>query len=364
MRGLVKCGDPAMQLPFRITQLPAALAIALLIDSVTLHAGPRPEATELFKDWIMGCDNERNCSAIALQELAASDDDQVDLLETVIEQPLAHHRDPQVTVRLPFRMDSPERLTLMIDGERIALPAPGNQRFTFEGRAAWALIGKMRTGNSMTLRSASGAVLARASLAGLTAALRRIDGQQGKDETERALVRRGSPTPYNDLPGYSVSLTRPGRSDRPPSTPDAKAMADFRANDHCDAGRSAPTRVVRLDSHSSMMIMPWRCGNGAYNLYSNIMIVNDFGEISPAVFDYDNGLAADGPSNVLVNVSWQEDARVLESFIRHSGAGDCGRIDRYVWAGEKFMLSEQLAMPECRMAFDRIRTWKVNVVDR
>jgi hypothetical protein len=94
------------------------------------------------------------------------------------------------------------------------------------------------------------------------------------------------------------------------------------------------------------------------------MIVNEAGQMKPAIFDYDNGITGDGPSNVVVNAIWDDDKRILESFIKHRGIGDCGRVDRYIWGGAKFMLSEQLVMPECRMAFDRIRTWKVDVADR
>jgi hypothetical protein len=49
---------------------------------------------------------------------------------------------------------------------------------------------------------------------------------------------------------------------------------------------------------------------------------------------------------------------------RFRAIGDCGRTDRYIWDGSKFRLSEQLVMPECRGSFDRIRVWKVDVVDR
>jgi Protein of unknown function (DUF1176) len=193
----------------------------------------------------------------------------------------------------------------------------------------------------------------------------RIDEQQGKDGTPRALVRTGKRVPYDDLPGYRVSLTRSERSNRPPAAPDASAIAELYTRDRCDSGRSpTPPRILRLDDEHTLLIVTWLCGSGAYNLYSNIMIVDDAGQIRPAIFDYDNGITGDGPSNVLVNVGWDDGNRMLKSFIKHRGIGDCGRLDRYIWSGEKFMLSEQWAMPECRMAYDKIRTWKVAVVDR
>jgi hypothetical protein len=123
-------------------------------------------------------------------------------------------------------------------------------------------------------------------------------------------------------------------------------------------------RFIRLDSDSTLGIVPWRCGNGAYVRYSSIMIVNGFGEVRAAEFDYDNGITGDGPGNVQAEVVWLEKERVLESATRFRAIGDCGRTDRYVWDGGKFRLIEQRVMPECRGSFDRIRVWKVDVAER
>ena len=335
-------------------------------DSISLYSGPRPEETVTNKDWVTGCDNVRNCAAVALEVGPTGTDGRTDHLEIMIEQPLAQHIGPSVSLKFPFSVVPQPDLRLFVDQIEAKIPAPVDQRVKIEGAAAGKLVRQMLKGKWALLLDVEGRTVARASLSGLTASLLRVDEQQGKVGTPSALARPGKRVPYDDLPGYSVSLTRPSHSNRPLAAVSAKAIADFKAVDQCttDIDTSAPRRVVRLNSDNSMVIVPWRCGNGAYNLYSNIMIINGFGEIRPAIFDYDNGITGDGPSNVLVNVAWDDDKRVLESFMRHRGIGDCGRVDRYIWNGEKFMLIEQLVMPECRMAFDRIRTWKVDVVDR
>lgn len=342
----------------------ALFTLLAAASSVSLYMGPRAEETATFRDWTTGCDNERSCSAIALAPIAVDVDEPADHLETLIAQASAHHLDPVVRIKPPTGTEDIAKLTLWVDDEAVALPALASGRFVFTGTMARALVQKMRVGKQMIVRDPEGGVIARTSLMGLSAALLRIDEQQGKDGTPRALVRPGKRVPYDDLPGYSVSLTRTARSDRPPTAPDAKAMAALYANDQCDDERTPAPRMVRLDYDNTMMIVPWRCGSGAYNLYANIMIVTDDGQVKSAIFDYDNGITGDGPSNVVVNAIWNDDKRILESFFKHRGIGDCGRVDRYIWGGEKFMLSEQLLMPECRMAFDRIRTWTVDVVDR
>ncbi|WP_430443806.1 DUF1176 domain-containing protein [Sphingorhabdus contaminans] len=345
---------------------PTFLFMLASVASISLYSGPRPEETVTYKDWVTGCDNVRNCAAVALEVEPSRTDGGTDHLEIMVEQPLARHLGPSVSLKFPFSVAPQPHLRLFVDHNEVNIPTPVDQRIKIEGAAAHKLIGQMLKGNWALLLDVEGKTVARASLSGLTASLLRVDEQQGKDGTPSALARPGKRVPYDDLPGYSVSLTRPAKSLRPPTKLSATAIAGLRANEKCtiDIDTPATPQIVRLDSDSSMAIMPWHCGNGAYNLYSNIMIINGFGEVRPATFDYDNGITGDGPSNVLVNVVWDDDKRVLEGFARHRGIGDCGRVDRYIWSGTKFMLSEQLVMPECRMAFDRIRVWKVDVVER
>lgn len=343
-------------------------SLALLATSLSLYMGPRPEETALFGNWLTGCDNERACAAVALTAPGGEAGAGTDHLEVLVEQPLGFHLDPVVTVRLPISPTGPDALTLHIDKVTVALPAPEAGKFIFRGLQARALVGTMRDANQVELReTGSGKVLARSSLAGLKAALLRIDAQQGKVDTPHALARPGTRRTFDDLPGYSVSLTRPARSGRPPSVPDAGRMASLRAGEACTAETAAPEaapQMVRLDDDSTLMIMPWACGSGAYNHYANIMIVDGFGEVRPAKFDFDNGITGDGPGNVLVNVGWDDGRRALESHILHRAIGDCGRIDRFIWDGKQFRLSEQRVMPECRGSMERIRVWNVDVVDR
>ena len=132
-----------------------------------------------------------------------------------------------------------------------------------------------------------------------------------------------------------------------------------------DEDTSSPfAHLVRLDANNSMIVAPWRCGNGAYRFYANIMIVDGFGALRPATFDYDNGITGDGSGNVLVNAAWDESKRALESHDIYRAVGDCGRVDQFIWDGARFRLSEQRAMPECRGSVDRIRIWKLQVLDR
>jgi hypothetical protein len=347
--------------------MPIPFAVLAAVTTLSLYTGPEPEKTALYRDWITGCDNVRNCAAVAL---APADSSEVaDHLEILIEQPLGYQFEPVVTIKVAtLPAGGAVKLALTIDAAPVVLPPPERERLVFRGPLARPLLQALRGGNNAVLRdAASGKQLARASLAGLTAALLRIDAQQGKAGTPRALVRTGNQRFVDDLPGFSVTLTRPPRGDRPPTQPDAGQLAKLSAGETC-VGESKdpaePPRLIRLDRDNSMVILPVRCGSGAYNLYANVMIVDGFGEMKPAKFDYDVGITGDGPGNVVVNVGWDDSARVLESHILHRAIGDCGKVDRFIWDGEQFRLSEQRVMPECRSSFDRIPVWKVGVIEQ
>jgi Protein of unknown function (DUF1176) len=331
--------------------------------SVSLYTGPRPEETATYKDWVTGCDNERNCEAVALEAAQPGPDGGTDHLEIIIEQPLAKHKGPTISLKFPFSAAPQPELRLFVDKKEVKIPAPAERRVKIEGEAARKLIGQLRKGNWASLLDAEGNAVARASLLGLTTSLLRLDKQQGKLDTPEALVRPGKRIGYDDLPGYSVSLSRPA--------PSRWAPPSFDTDDwHAASGpcaveeRLKPGQLIRLDDQNSLAIVPWACGNGAYTFYANIMIVSDAGAFRPAEFDYDNGITGDRPSNVVSDPVWIVGERVLEAVSRFRAVGDCGRTDRFIWDGSRFRLSEQRVMPECRGSFDRIRVWKVDVTDR
>lgn len=345
--------------------MPMPPLLLAAMATLSLYRGPAPETTVTFRDWIAGCDNERNCAAAALAPVAG--DAGPGHLDIMIEQPLARHLDPVVTIAVPAGLNLASGAELLIDGAAIALPTAEAGRFEVRGTPARALVLALRSAHVAAIHDGSGKQLARASLAGLTAALLRIDDQQGKVGTPRALARPGTRRSADHLPGFSVSLTRPARSERPPTVPDATALAKLRAGEACTTDINRPAaepQMVRLDAESTLLIMPWRCGDGAYNHSADIMIVNGFGELRPATFDFDNGVTGDGPGNLLVNAGWLDGERVLESHFLHRAVGDCGRVDRFIWDGKQFRLSEQRVMPECRGSMARITVWKVDVAER
>ena len=76
--------------------MPIPFAVIAAVSTLSLYSGPEQEKTALYRDWITGCDNVRNCAAVALAPVG---DDGADQLEVMIEQPLGYQLEPAVTVK-------------------------------------------------------------------------------------------------------------------------------------------------------------------------------------------------------------------------------------------------------------------------
>ena len=66
----------------------------------------------------------------------------------------------------------------------------------------------------------------------------------------------------------------------------------------------------------------------------------------------------------IVNATWDPKTRLLSSFAKGRGLGDCGIINSFAWDGRLFRLVSQEAMDNCRGSVDYITTWRARVVQR
>ena len=83
------------------------------------------------------------------------------------------------------------------------------------------------------------------------------------------------------------------------------------------------------------------CNFGAYNLVLRLYIENrEFDEIRPlffATYSDDNGW---GGTNALINADFDAETKILTSFNRGRGLGDCGSFAKYEWNEYDFKLLE------------------------
>jgi hypothetical protein len=324
----------------------AAFLLALAV------AAPRPGELRTFADWTVGCDNGRVCQAVALLP-----EDGADGATLTIERGPQANAAPViwVTVRVEG-MQSPE--ALLIDGIRFALqldPATETLRVR-DGLAAGRLLGQA-TSISAVGPGASSRIPV--SARGSAAALLHMDAEQRRIDTTGALVRRGPATRVPPPPTLPVVISprAPGKPARS-LTPTRVRQLLGRETTTCEYANELSIEGYRLDARNSLVLAAHPCGNGAYNLFSTAWIVSENGRVRAAGFDASGGM---GEGSSLVNAGWDPQTRLLSTYAKGRGLGDCGTIQSFAWDGTRFRLVEQSVMGECRGSTDYITTWRAEV---
>lgn len=327
----------------------------LLVALAAAAVQPQPGTLKTFGDWTVGCDNVRHCQAVALVPPA---EDRARYLLLVI------HRDagPDGRPTLSFSTEAAlpaNGTTLRVDGKPVARfggmgPLPFNA----------ALASALGQGRRATLTDARGRIIASASLTGLAATFLHMDDQQRRLGTAGALIRRGS-RPDVGVPTAPPlpRIVRPPISARPPRTITSAAAARLIGPDaaSCEyaTGPVAP-KAVRLDVRTSMVLVPHPCGNGAYNYFTSVYLLDERARVRPATFDRGVGMS-ETADNQLTNGDWDAKERLLNDDPKARGLGDCGGTASFAWDGTRFRLTHEAMMGECRGSTDYITTWRAAV---
>ena len=167
------------------------LALALLPGLVMAAPEQVPLYREI-KDWAVGCDNTRACTA-----LLAIDDELMTGLHTIVRREAGPKGKLELTLRVgPTYVDQ-----LLLDGQPLSAGWQPIQRqydydLRLEGDEALALLRQLRNGERLSALTEDGELVA--SLQGLSAALLAIDAVQERVGHADALVRVG------DAPAASV----------------------------------------------------------------------------------------------------------------------------------------------------------------
>jgi hypothetical protein len=337
-----------------IVETPVTLRCMLMIALAAAAATAQPQPLRTFTDWTVGCDNGGACTAMALQPVDWDGDP-----DTWLNLTLKRSGGRDAPVRISWDNDLSTRMTLLVDGRTIASGVTSDMSLTD------AAVQALRQGRQVSMRAANGATIS-ASLAGLSATLLAMDAAQGRVGTTSALVRPGRRPMMAVAPALPV-ITRPAAPARPPRTIDPASAAAIIGPDYAQCDDTAPPIepvAHRLDNGHSMVMIHHPCGNGGYNYFSTVMIVDEQGRATAAPFEVDPGFGGEEgqpPGNMVVNVSYDEASRTLTSYVKGRGIGDCGSISDFVWDGHRFALSAQLLMSECRGRVDYIPVWSAIV---
>ena len=319
------------------------LALLIVLAAASARAAD-PPAADVFKDWIVGCDNTRHCEAVGYEAEDAARDGVVALWIGRDAGPGAPVQ-ARIGVGSGDKDDPPEGAALeIVVGKGAALAARNRRPLPPEVVAA--LLPRLLDASTAQVRA--GKARFTLSLAGAKAALLKIDDRQGRVDTPGALVRKGTKpesTALPPLPAPHVALVAlPG--DRPADPALEAALRKAMPADSCQGEDTDPMALEsldlrRLDAHRLLVLR--RC-NGGYNADTELWIARDHAPFdlaraedaalpgAPAADD--TGAAIDGP--------------LLRSGFKGRGIGDCGTRYARGWTGHAFALVEMTDAPLCR----------------
>lgn len=330
----------------------------LALLALALSSGaPQPREVKTFRDWIVGCDNGRECQAVAL----AGEGEPV-----MASLSVTRGAEAGAAPRILITSWEHEPVAAIIEGKRFPLRriGPADEQ-AFEPIDAAAFLAALIPARSVAVIDRAGKDTRPISPAGAAAALLFMDDQQRRLGTVTALVRKGPATAVPAPPPLPVIVRAPSAGAA--ATLSAEQTAQLFRETQCE-GEDPPdtTRKVLIDAvdarHSLVMIP---CGAGAYNYMSVPYLATRAGgqvTLKPAPFDYDPD-GREGDPTTMINAGWDTERRLLTAFAKGRGIGDCGIEHAYAWDGERFRLAELRAMPTCRGSIDWIRIWRAEVRD-
>jgi len=219
------------------------------------------------------------------------------------------------------------------------------------------MLAALTNGKTIALRKAGSGETITASLSGLAAALLYIDSQQKRTGTIGALKATGpKPDSSVPVPPPAPLIATPAPSPKPARTISVKDATALIGPDNatCDYGDKVMPEAHRLDAAHSVLLVPHPCGNGAYNYFTSVYVLDEQGPPRPAKFDVAPGM---DEGSDLTNGGWDDKTRTLGSYEKGRGIGDCGGTESYAWDGTRFRLIEAATMGECRGSVDFIRVW-------
>ncbi|MDP3406902.1 DUF1176 domain-containing protein [Bosea sp. (in: a-proteobacteria)] len=331
----------------------SVIACALMLG-LTVSAQAQMGEMKTFRDWIAGCDNTRNCTALSLPR---ETDDEVAFLR--LDRAAGPDSAPTLALKLRTQKLKPRfDIELVLDGA--AFPATGRRlpatsingevaEIVIAPAEAEALIAAARKATVLTAR-----VDARSftiSLAGSVASMLWIDERQGRLNTPTALIRKGTAGTAPSAPALPVIASKPASGQALASIQAAalvKAMRtelNRREPNSCEEISDGSDGAFPLDDSTRLVVVA--CSRGAYNVNSQFWLVTgrDVAKAKPAAFEG----SGNSPANELVNADFDPETGQVSFYAKGRGIGDCGASGSYGWNGTRFVMLGFIAMSECRL---------------
>lgn len=310
---------------------------------------------ETFGDWIVGCDNRRDCEAAAFVE--PLDEDGPPYLGLIVSRKAEAKAPPVFSSDMRFSERESVAGTIHIDG------APSFFRMSRDGD----LIGdpmkfavRLADARAMSVVDGEGQTIVKIRTSGASAALRFMDDRQKRAGGLTAMVARGSAVASAvPKPPTLPKIVVPTATAKPPKTLNGAAVTAIRRKfDLCEKVPREP-EYYRIDAVTTLGILP--CWQGPYQSDGIIVLVSDSGTYRLAPIE---SVAADEVEvpvierSRLIEPEYDVERRLLSMTYRGRGLNDCGENASWAWDGKTFRLASYAAMNECKGVTVRLPQWQ------
>lgn len=329
-----------------------ALLLAIAAAQPAQARAPNPGELTSFKDWSVACDNLRACVAFGWPA-----GDGIDQSWIRLARDGGPNDAPSIIIAMvPEDPGKPGVWRLAVDGKPVAGLGPvafttdeSYRRARVTGPQALALIEALRGGSVMTALQ-DGQPVAAISLSGLSASLLWIDDHQKRVGTVSALARKG-PAPASGIPvaGPAPAIRAGAPASQAGLPKAAPAAITALMGDDCDLENVGPDYqpiIARLGPGKVL----WGpvCDAAAYNVTHLFFIADEQGRGAKRVMFPEPPGSNPAAYNSLMNVEYDPNTRILSSFSKGRGLGDCGSDASWVWDGAAFQLLSEKVMSECK----------------
>ncbi len=313
-------------------------------------AGPI-QSYDTYKSWLVACDNTLTCVAKGFADDAAR-------AEIVVTQTAGPRGALSVSIAAESRFGIRD---LTVDGAPVALAAAGwslesgTDGTTLIGRRTAdvrALLNRLRQGTRVTLGKD-----AAVPLAGLSAALLRIDERQGRIGGTTALVRSGAapatsvppapPVPHIPVRPVTARLGAAEAQRLIAAVRRAQRAVLVREDCTGDTG-SLTAEAFALDDRRALVFLP--CLMGAYQGSSVAFLAQRGGLAQQRVVAPTPYLGASleaATADLFTEADFDPRTGTLAMFAKGRGLADCGMSASWIWDGNAFRLSEMRLQNAC-----------------
>ncbi|WHT78647.1 DUF1176 domain-containing protein [Pseudomonas rhodesiae] len=334
---------------------PVLLAL-LAGSSAQAFAQPASERVPLLRDikeWVVGCDNLRNCHALSAPSGANEED------YSSLTLHIWHKAGPQGYLRLRFdhRGETADLSTLQLDGQplgndltqalQVELDDQGGdphvQSFgVLDDAAARRWLQRLRDGQRLQLPDD---VDAHVSLSGLSASLLLMDAVQGRVDNVTALARPGKGAASAVPARLPTPLLRPFPGAPALTAEEQQALVAEALKGETAQEDSPPPEASAgaLTASQAMTVLSYDCA--AYNCEYEVVRRARQAPYAQTALQLES-LPLDGAA-LQGSVGYDPATGTLSYFYKQRGLGDCGAGAVWLFDGKAFQLSEFHMMSRC-----------------